>query len=1624
MAMAGQLEVEKLTALGKEIGLEGQDLLEFIRTERAELKAQRDAERANRAAEREAEIARREADEKRFKDEQNFEREKQQYAIQKAADERKFILDQAAAEAARKDLEFKRKMEEFKRKETEAEIALEREEKALKMQIAIEEAKIKQVELNKSGSKGNPNIRSKVPRLPNFDESKDNIDAYLIRFERYASTQGWPKPHWAVNLSTLLSGKGLEVYYSLNETQAEDYDYLKKAILNRYELNEEGFRSKFKSCKPEEGESGVQYGHRILKYFERWTELAHVDESKEGIIDFIIRDQFLHSIPKQMAMFIREREPSDIGIVTELADQYLKAHRSWWGPANNTQKVKNANTKQPNSRRSFNAGKPQQKESSGKAGQDRPKAKPKGACYICGRQGHHAKDCYKRPQVNALLGHHSKQSEANDDAGSTKIEDSDKVAFLMMTPDSNSEMFPGHTVYTVEKGQELPMVTAACHPQPEKDKYVVRGLVGKHQVKLLRDSGCDGVVIKKSLVEPSQLTGKTKTCLLIDRTVRRFPIAEIEIDTPYFTGKVSAMCVVNPVHPLVLGEVPGVREPGNPNPTWNIEERLNPKPTTDTVLQDANKRSGDLRTSNTEELKDSKNQQEEENRRQLIYDESSLQTDDKAAMVETRGQRKEKMKPFKPLITIPASEDIVTTELLKQKQLSDVTLSKPREMAATGEVKEGKNGSRTSYIIDKGILYREFSSPTVDFGNKFHQVVVPVDYRRYVLQIAHESILGGHQGAKRTSDKVMANFYWPGIGADIRRYCQSCDICQRTTPKGRVCKVPLGDMPIIDTPFERVAVDLVGPIKPVTERGHRYILVLVDYATRYPEAIPLKSIETEVIAEALLDMFSRLGIPKQILTDRGSQFMSGVMREVSRLLSIQPLATTPYHAMCNGLVERYNGVLKSSLKKMCEERPRDWDRYISPLLFAYRETPQSSTTFSPFELLYGRDIRGPMTILKELWTGQYEEGETKTTYQYVIDLQERLEKTCQLAREELRKAKEKHRMYYNKKARSRTFKEGDEVLLLLPTDHNKLLMQWKGPFKVVKKLSSMNYQIDMGSRIQTFHANLLKQYFRREQERQDTGEIEKLDALTVIAAAVIEDEKDDEIPPGDPFRMTNEELLHLPPLTPSETVKDVNVSEELEEQKHREMKRELGNCKDILTDIPGRTPLTEHAIHLSDKEEVRSKPYPIPHALRKVVQKEVDLMLRMGIITKSVSPYASPLTLVAKPDGTYRACVDTRKLNAKTEFDAEPVPDQEEIFSQLANDHYFSKIDLSKGYWQIPMEEKSKKYTAFVTHSGLYQFEVLPFGLVNSAATFNRMMRTLLHGLKNVHNYVDDILIHTRTWEEHMVAVREVFRRLRKANLTARPSKCYMGYSEVEFLGHVVGHGVVKPKPHKIEAIQNAERPKTKTQLRSFLGLAGYYRKFIPDFAAIACPLTDRTKKGESNKIRWEKPQAESFNTLKSKLACSPILHLPDLERTFILRSDASDRGIGAVLMQEFSGEKFPIAYASKKLTNAQMAYSVMEKECLAIVWAVLRFQPFLYGREFVIETDHQPLTCLKKSKVVNSRIMRWALALQPYRFRLEIIKGSKNVGADYMSRSTQSNQTTWCNTPAEGIKICVGIFV
>ena len=962
--------------------------------------------------------------------------------------------------------------------------------------------------------------------------------------------------------------------------------------------------------------------------------------------------------------------------------------------------------------------------------------------------------------------------------------------------------------------------------------------------------------------------------------------------------------------------------------------------------------------------------------------------------VQTRSQARESQRPQRPLV-VPSSIPNVSPEEIKRELALDPTLKKAREQAQA----KVNDSSRSYFIMEDGLLYRMFK-PTLTSSNPVKQLVVPQVFRRAVLKLAHEGILSGHHGIGKTTEKILTCFFWPGISADVARFCRSCDICQRTIQKGRVSKVPLGKMPVIDTPFQRVAIDLVGPISPMTSRKNRYILTIVDFASRYPEAVPLPNIETTTVAEALVEVFCRTGVPQEILSDCGSQFTSDLMREISRLLSIKQLTTTPYHPACNGLVERFNQTLKQILKRVCADRPTDWDRYLGPVLFAYRSAPHSSLGFSPFELIYGRQVRGPLEILKELWSGKPEDADVKLTYQYVVDLKERLESTLKAAHEELRKATSRYAGNYNAKAKKRKFVVGDKVLILLPTDHNKLLLQWKGPFRIVGKLNDRDYQLDMSGKVRTFHVNLLKRYVDRVDEQVKRDNVNTAGALHVISQASIIDEDDDEDEGLDGSSVSSLQV-RVPSLEAQETVEDVKFGPDLSPDRRTAVKRLVGNFRDVMTDVPGKSQIGAHSIRLTSDDPVRLRPYPVPHTLRGVIEEEVEKMLDMGVIEKSESPYSSPIVIVKKSDGSNRFCIDFRQLNRITVFDAEPLPSVDELFAGLSGSRFFSKIDLSKGYWQIALSDDAKEKTAFRTSSGLYHFRVMPFGLVNAPATFSRVMRTLLRGMSNVTNYLDDILVHTYSWDDHLVALSELFRRLRAAGLTARPSKCQLGCTRIEFLGHVVEEGKIRPMTDKVEKVRNAPKPETKKQLRSFLGLAGYYRRFIPNFASKASPLTDKTKGKEPNRIQWSEKEEEAFRTLKESLSEAPILCLPDVQQEFIARTDASSTGLGAVLLQRNEeGMKLPVAYASRKLLPRERNYSTIERECLALIWGISKFQVYLEGKEFVLETDHQPLLYLNRTKCINSRVMRWALALQPYRFRVEAIPGSENIAADFLSRT------------------------
>ena len=630
-----------------------------------------------------------------------------------------------------------------------------------------------------------------------------------------------------------------------------------------------------------------------------------------------------------------------------------------------------------------------------------------------------------------------------------------------------------------------------------------------------------------------------------------------------------------------------------------------------------------------------------------------------------------------------------------------------------------------------------------------------------------------------------------------------------------------------------------------------------------------------------------------------------------------------------------------------------------------------------------------MHILRELWTKDIDEDDTKCSYQYVFELRERLEETMKIAQEELEKSQGRYKHHYDKKARPRSLNVGDKVLILLPTDNNKLLMQWKGPFDVDKIVAKNDYGINVNGKVKTYHINLLKQYILRDKssDSEDTV-VSATDVFELTSATVINDCGEDD-----------EELLEMSPCGSKENYHGVTLGKQLNTDEQQVISDMLRDFSDIFTDIPGKTSIVQHKVDLTTPHPVRSRPYQVPHSVRDSLRQDIKYMLEMGIIRESTSPYASPVVIVKKPDGSNRVCIDFRKLNKISVFDPEPMVTAEDLFAKMNKSKYFTKIDFTKGYWQIPVAPEDIPKTGFVTPDGCYEFIMMPYGMVNAGATYVKGMRKLLHGMDHVESYIDDILVHTATWEEHLATLRELFCRIRSANLTVRPSKCTVASDNVEFIGHDLHEGIIGLQEKNIEKIRDAPQPVTKKEVRSFIGLTGFYRSYIPNYSTIAVPLTDLTKKGQPNKVIWGEAQERAYRTLKNKLVNKPILRMCDLEKSFTLRTDASDTGLGAMILQQHDDGLFPVSFASRKLLDREKRYSVLERECLAVVWGIKKFKMYLYGVEFILQTDHQSLVYLDRAKFENDRVMRWAMFLQNYRFRIEAIKGSANVGADYLSR-------------------------
>lgn len=347
------------------------------------------------------------------------------------------------------------------------------------------------------------------------------------------------------------------------------------------------------------------------------------------------------------------------------------------------------------------------------------------------------------------------------------------------------------------------------------------------------------------------------------------------------------------------------------------------------------------------------------------------------------------------------------------------------------------------------------------------------------------------------------------------------------------------------------------------------------------------------------------------------------------------------------------------------------------------------------------------------------------------------------------------------------------------------------------------------------------------------------------------------------------------------------------------------------------------------------------------------------------------------------------------------MPRVEDVIDGLAGAEYISTLDLTKGYWQVAVSEESRAKTAFTTPFGKYEFLVMPFGLVGAPSTFQRLMNGMFGNLPHfVATYLDDIVVFSPTWNDHLLHLQEVLTHFQKAGITLKPAKCHFANRECEFLGHLVGRGRVRPLLAKTSSIQEFATPKTKKDVRSFLGLGGYYRRFMPQYSTLAAPLTDLTKKELPEKVHWEEEHQQAFQALKDALTSAPVLQGPDYSREFTLQTDASDVGIGGVLCQttEADGDR-PIAYFSRKLKDWEKHYAAVEKEYLAIVEAIRHFCVYLTGTHITVVMDHNCLRFLDNMKDVGGRLTCWSLQLQPYDMAIQHRPGARNANADGLSR-------------------------
>ena len=1505
-----------------------------------------------------------------------------------------------------------REREERREREQREEREKEREYQLRAEQLQLEKERLRQTQLSTElQDQDRTTRRSLASRIKFFSDALKatigkfpsdvaEIPCFFSHIERLFETVRVDDDVKPSLLMSQLSDKARTLTSRLTTEQMCSYTAIKDFLLREYRVSPIQLRERFFTTRKANDETYIALASRLKNTLAYYVQSRNIARDYDSLMNLFCSDRLKELLPRSALDFILTQEQEDWMKVDDLAravDTYMASRHLGGEPSKGINPNPTQGSHQPRVFHTNGAGTTQKSTHLG-PGKTEPKvskeeAIKKGLCFKCGVGGHRSHECGKTKgnmadkrvakvracPVTPLAGATSDSSGGPCDDADERREEHQVQLGLSSSRTNQEGINP----------QDLVIDTAEFHPR----SYVRIHIEGLGSYLALIDSGAQVCCVKQALVQHLQLPVHRQI-----RVIGMNGCAEIanvvQVHARPVVDETTGLKNIAPAVRIWLASVAELAEDVIITP--NVLEALQTANEYNVMATPIIQEEGalhELEPSTAVEVADHVNSIEEERgaiveeRHTVLSAKGPTPQESSVSVLETTDSNRDVSEQpvfLDPDQTIePPEVRSVEADRLAEEQKSCVLLKSYFELA-----KQHKN----NFFIKNGLLYRKDEI----VGHKIEQLCLPESRVGTVLEMAHDAAFAGHMGYKTTRDRIRLSFWFPQMDERVQSYCASCPVCQLRTPVKVNHRVPIQPIPRNDElPFSSVAADCIGPLiaegDPTSSKPEfNYALVIVDRFSRWPMAYPLRSLSAKAVCEAFIQMFMTFSVPKTIATDCGSNFKSKLTQEFLKRLGCCPRFTTPGHPQGNGLAERTNGSIKTMLYKLAQDDPKGWHKLLPYVLWGLRERPSATTHVSPYMMVYGTVPRGPLSILKESWMGEREIPFSlgKTPEKYLQDLKDNLEMARAYADYYSDLEQRRTTEYYNLRSMDRKYTVGEKVIVLAPDPKGaKFFNRWQGPGVIAEVKSPYSYVVEIDGRRRHVHANKIRKYN------------ERIRQALVNNCAVIFDRDED-------FgRIELIDSAEPSAVRPSQLIERERVAH-LSDIEQKQLLTLLDNYTDVFSDKPGYCDLFEHEIKiLPSFTPKRLRAYRIPELLKPEVQRQIDEMLKLGIISPSTSDMASPIVCVMKgPDGKggVRLAIDYRHVNQHSAGDKFPTPDVQDVLQRVGKSHFISCFDANSGYWQLNLRQDSRPLSAFVCDAGLFEFNRMPFGLKSAANTFIRCVSIILQPIKAfAEPFVDDMAVHSMTWNDHLKHLDQFLRTIQKSGLTLNLKKCAFAQRSAVFVGHVIGSGRIEPDPRKLECIGDLQPPKTKKEVRSLIGFFSYFRNFIPGLAETAHALTSLTQKNQPTKVQWGPEHQRALDKLKLDLSNAVRLYTIDFSKEFGLSVDASGVAVGCCLFQwSAEGIECPVAFASSKLTDTQTRWATIEREAYGVIWALKRFRSWIFLAKVTIFSDHNPLSFLTEATPKSAKLARWALALQEFDIQFKYRPGKNNLVADFLSRA------------------------